>query len=142
MLGCLTITLSYSNERFKSQDTLDNITNEPISGGYEIPDHIIENLKKGNVPQASPFGIKASSTDLNGFTGENMDNLTGYEDYTNYKGVDHTEPYYSIKDLQEENRNDEIRDVLSIFISFLMPLGFYLLYKLLKKMIIIANESE
>src|SRR5690606_17816613 len=83
-LGRLTITLSYSNERFKSQDTLDNITNEPISGGYEIPDHIIENLKKGNVPQASPFGIKASSTDLNGFTGENMDNLTGYEDYTNY----------------------------------------------------------
>lgn len=113
ILGCLTITFSYSNERSKSKDTLNS----------------------------NPFGLEESSTVLNGYSGENTDNLSGYEDYTNYKGVDYT-GYNKIEDLQEENRNKEISNVLSPFISFLMPLGFYLLYKLLKKMIIIANESE
>lgn len=79
--------------------------NNPPKKGFQLTPEYLKDLRSGNTPSNNPFGLKASATDLKGFTGENMDYLTGYEDYTNYKGVDYTDPYHSIEGLKGENQS-------------------------------------
>ena len=82
----------------------DNNTNPPKKG-FTLSPKVLNDFKTGNTAANSPFGYRANETYLNGFTGENMDYLTGYEDYTNYNGKNYTGLYNTIEGLRGENQS-------------------------------------
>lgn len=85
------------------------------------------------------FNHKNTEIYLGVFTGSNMDNLTGYEDYTNYGGVDYTGSNYSIEDLQKENRNTTFYNIL---VKLGLPLlALFAIYYLMKETILKKKEN-
>ncbi len=127
----LIVTICYPNSSEETRSSYDTVQNEKQN--FQLTPEFLKKFKDGTTPSNNPFGLEASATDLNGFTGENMDYLTGYEDYTNYNGKDYTGSNYSIEDLQKENRN-------AMFFNIVIKLGLPLLalfaiYYLLKETI-------
>src|SRR5690554_6081982 len=110
----LIVTICYPNSSEETRSSYDTVQNEKQN--FQLSPKVLNNFKTGNTAANSPFGYRANETDLNGFTGENMDYLTGYEDYTNYNGKDYTGSNYSIEDLQKENRN-------AMFFNIVIKLG-------------------
>ena len=95
----------------------------------------IKNVQQGKASWNNRFGTEHNTVDLGDFTGKNMNNLTGYEDYTNYEGKDYTGNNHSIEDLQRENRNKAVTNVIIKCIFPLLALLsiYYILKETVKK---------
>src|SRR5690606_29196558 len=125
-------TICYSNDTVQMEDENLNIVESFMNQNKNS----LDSFKKQN---NNRFDYRNTEAYLDGFTGENMDHLTGIEDYTNYGGVDYTGFNYSIEDLQKENRT-------TMFYNILLKLGLPLLalfaiYYLMKETILKKKEN-